>query len=115
MTPKVVGQFEKTRQGRKSSTFGAWKADPSVDNYRAVYAEIEPTVNSAMRSYGGDDPTLRTRARIIATKALHSYDPENPSKASLNTHVFHNMQRLQPNTWRERNGKGMMEFRYIEK
>jgi DNA-directed RNA polymerase specialized sigma subunit len=75
------------------SAFDAWKLDPSPDNYSAVTQHLEPTINNAMHSFAGDDPGLKTRARILTSQALQTYDPQ--AGAALNTHVYTQLQRLQ--------------------
>jgi DNA-directed RNA polymerase specialized sigma subunit len=69
----------------------AWKKDPSEQNFETLYKTVEPVVSSALRSFGADDQSLKTRAKILTVRALETYDP---NKAALNTHVYHNLQRL---------------------
>jgi DNA-directed RNA polymerase specialized sigma subunit len=75
------------------AAFDAWKRDPSPDNFAVVDQHLAPVVTSAMHSFGGDDPALRTRARILTAQALKTYDPQ--AGAALNTHVYTQLQRLQ--------------------
>ena len=82
---------------RKKSTppeaYTAWQADPSPGNFTSLWDTLKPVVGNAMTSFGGSDPKLRTRARILTAQALQSYDPAKG--ASLNTHVYNHLQRLQ--------------------
>lgn len=66
--------------------------DPKKVDKRAFLKEYAPVVESALRSYGGNDPALRTRARIMALQALKTY---NPSKnVALKTHVYNTLHGL---------------------
>lgn len=87
-----IGQY--TRDKNKAiPEWDAWKKNPSDENFNNLFKKVEPVVNSAMRSFGGDDPRLRTRAKIITAKAFNDYDPNKG--AALNTHVYNRLQRLQ--------------------
>lgn len=73
--------------------FVSWKADPSEEKYAALLNSLDPVVNSAMQTFAGGNPAFRTRARILTAQAIQSYDPQKG--ASLRTHVFNTLQRLQ--------------------
>jgi DNA-directed RNA polymerase specialized sigma subunit len=72
--------------------WNTWSKDPSDENFETVLTTVDPVITSALRSFGGDDPKLRTRARILAAQSIKSYDPSKG--AALKTHVYHNLQRL---------------------
>lgn len=57
-----------------------------------VLKELQPTIDKAINNYGGADPGLKTKARIIALDAVKSYD--NTKGASLSTFVYGNLQKL---------------------
>ncbi|MHA2067507.1 MAG: sigma-70 domain-containing protein [Candidatus Thorarchaeota archaeon] len=81
---------------RKKSTppkeYEEWKASPTPQNFDVLMTQVDPIVSSALTSFGGGDKTLKMRAKILAAEALHTYDP---GKASLNTHVYNHLKRLQ--------------------
>ena len=93
MKPKIQGHFAKKQQSKATPAFAEWKKAPTEDNYHKVYAEVEPAVQSALKTFAGGDTSLRTRARILATEAMNSYDPH--AGAALSTHVFNHLKRLQ--------------------
>jgi DNA-directed RNA polymerase specialized sigma subunit len=74
-------------------TYENWKNHPTPENTASLLRSIEPTISGAVRSYAGGDPKYRTRARILAVKALKSYDPSKG--AQLNTYL---MSQLRPLT-----------------
>ena len=92
MTPPKIGQFSKERSHGLPS-YNEWSNAPSEDNFKLVLKDLKPTISAGLRSYGGGSKDLNTRANILAAQAVKSYDPSKG--ASLNTHVFTNLQRLQ--------------------
>lgn len=79
----------------RDELFEKWKADQSQSNLREVVRGLEPTIASAVRQYAGKDapPTVQQRARILAARAVRSYDPTRG--ANLNTHVHNQLRRIQ--------------------
>lgn len=69
-----------------------WNTDPSSDNLSKLMTRLNPTISSALMSYGDGDSGLNTRARILTVDAIKSYDPDKG--ASLDTHVHNYLQRL---------------------
>jgi DNA-directed RNA polymerase specialized sigma subunit len=70
-----------------------YKKDPSHDNLYKVVDSLSPAVNGALRSMGGDeDPAMQVKAKVLAAKAIKSYDPKYG--ASLATWVSQQMQPL---------------------
>lgn len=85
-------------RGNKSPalpSYDKWKADQTPANMHALVKEIEPTIDSAISAYVGNkaSPTVKHRARVLAAKAIRSYDPQRGS--SLQTHVNRQLQALQ--------------------
>lgn len=54
--------------------------------------ELQPTIDSAIQSFAGNDPSYKTQARILTLGAIRSFDPHKG--ASIKTHVYGNLQRL---------------------
>lgn len=76
-------------------SYDTWKADPTPVNMKSVVGELDPAINSAISAYAGQNvsPTVRHRARLLAAKAIKSYDPSFGT--SLPTHVNRQLQALQ--------------------
>jgi len=89
---KGIGDFNQKKK-LPPQEYEAWKGNPSGENHSNLMKSLDPIINSALMSFTGGDKTLRTRARILADKALQTYDPARG--ASLKSHVYNNLQRLQ--------------------
>jgi len=73
--------------------YTAWKAGPSKETTGALLRSVEPVISNAIRSYasGTGSPTLRSRARQLATQSFKSYDP---ARGTLRSHLLSRLQRL---------------------
>lgn len=69
-----------------------WKADQSPENLNGVVQALGPTITSEIQRYPGPKPLLRSRAKLLATRAVRSYDPA--SGAKLQSWVVTQMQPL---------------------
>lgn len=76
----------------KATPYEKWKIDPSQDNLFKVVTHLQPTISSSLASIGGNDPNIKARARVVAAKAIQSYDPS--SGASLPTWVSSQLRQL---------------------
>lgn len=73
--------------------YDTWKADPTPANLYAVTKSLKPTIDSVLASLGGTgSPDVATRARVVAAKAIQSYDPAYG--ASLPTWVSQQLRQL---------------------
>lgn len=70
-----------------------WKKQPTPENMGALLEKASPVIDSAIKSYGGGNPALKSRARRLAIDAFKMYDPKKGTKLSS-----HLMTRLQPLT-----------------
>lgn len=68
-------------------------AKPSPEGLDRVVKSLQPTIDYALNSIqSSDDPVLRTRARLLAGKAIQSYQPDKG--AGLHTWVTQQLQQL---------------------
>ena len=74
------------------SAYDAWKNDQTPENMSAVVSALGPTITSEIQRYSGPKPLLRSRAKVLAAKAVRSYDPS--SGAALRSWVVTQMQPL---------------------
>lgn len=74
------------------SAYTTWKDDPTPQNMGLALQAANPVINSALRSYGKGNQALKGRARVLAAKAIQSYDPNKGAK--LRTHMMNQMQPL---------------------
>lgn len=71
----------------------AWKRDPSQANLMHVLQASQPIINMAIKSYvGNQDPVAISHARILAMRAIKSYDPKRGTQ--LRTHLLTQLQPL---------------------
>ena len=73
-------------------TFKRWQTTGADKDRNELLTELEPTVRSALSSYGNGDNSLLTRARIMTVKAIETYDPKK--NAHLKTHVHNQLKSL---------------------
>lgn len=74
------------------TAYESWKKDPSPQNMGLALTAADPVISSAVQSYGKGNQALKGRARILAAKAVQSYDPAKGTK--LRTHMMNQMQPL---------------------
>jgi DNA-directed RNA polymerase specialized sigma subunit len=90
--PAQIGSYTKSKLTPPES-YVKWQQDPSEENHTLVLNSLKPTISSAVFSFAAGDQTLVPRATILASEALNTYDPKKG--ASLNTHVYNRLRRLQ--------------------
>jgi DNA-directed RNA polymerase specialized sigma subunit len=69
-----------------------WRETQDPQTEQALLTQLRPTINKALEAFAGGDQTLATKAKILAKESLKTYDPSK--RASLSTHVYGNLQRL---------------------
>lgn len=61
----------------KLSPYEVWRQDPSQSNLYTVTKSLKPTIDSVLAGMQGTgNPHLAAKARVVAAKAIKSYDPE---------------------------------------
>jgi RNA polymerase nonessential primary-like sigma factor len=75
----------------------AYRTKPGRDTMQAVIKELQPSIDAAVKHYAGtDNPIIRQRAKLLAVKAVKSFDPT--LGANLKTHVSQHLQELRHTT-----------------
>lgn len=72
--------WQRYQEGDKTVTLG-------------LLTELNKTMDQAINQYAAGDMAYKTQARLLTLKAVESYNPE--SGATLTTHVYNNLHRLQ--------------------
>jgi len=73
---------EKQTPNQLDTAYSEWQAAPNAKSMQKVIKAANPTINSALRSYGsGNSAILRGKAKKIAIKAIKTYD--STGKANL--------------------------------
>lgn len=73
--------------------YDRWKLDPSAENLFATVKYLQPTISAAVQTMGGgNNPQIAAKARVVAAKAVQTYDPSYG--ASLPTWVTQQLRQL---------------------
>jgi len=72
-------------------SYQEWITDPTPLRMGNILKELEPTLVSESSRYGGG-PVIKSKAKVLAAKAIQSYDPK--SGAQLRSWVVTNLQPL---------------------
>lgn len=85
----------KEKPSSEQDAFDQWKTSQDGTQLRNVVMSLKPVIDSAVSQYVGQKaaPTIRQRANILAADAVKSFDPTRG--ASLKTHVYNQLRRLQ--------------------
>jgi DNA-directed RNA polymerase specialized sigma subunit len=76
-------------------SYDTWVKEQTPQNLKAVIADLTPDIDGAVEHFLGPQasPVLRQRAKLLAAKAVRTYDPK--MGAALRTHVTSNLRALQ--------------------
>lgn len=91
----LVGIKQMNRKEKEFELWQDWALNKNKRSRDELINSLSPLLNKEVNKYTSSPlprPALETEARILATKALDSYDP---NKAQLNTHVMNNLKHLQ--------------------
>jgi len=84
------------------TTYAAWQKQRTPATNTKVLASLQPVIDTAVSSYAGGNagPTIRSRAKLMALKALETYDPK---RGNVRTHMLSQLQSLRRITAQEQN------------
>ena len=74
------------------SPYDQWRYEPTQNNLYNVVKSLQPTIQASLATMKGMDPNIKAKARVVAAKAVQSYDPN--SGASLPTWVSSQLRQL---------------------
>lgn len=79
--------------GDFDNVYSQWQQTKTPDTNTALLKTIQPVIDTAVASYAGANanPTIRSRAKIMALKALDTYDP---NRGNVRTHLLSQLQSL---------------------
>lgn len=95
---KMVGTFHKlatpTRKDRDRELYDRWKRSGSPQDLQALLNQLKPVIMREVNRWAGGlaRPTLETKAKVLAVKAIQSYNPA--AGTALSTHVTNQLQKL---------------------
>lgn len=91
--PEPVIDIEEDKDISSLSPYERWIVQKDNDSLYEATKALKPTIDSVVASLGGTgNPQIASRARVIAAKAIQSYDPS--SGASLPTWVSQQLRQL---------------------
>lgn len=64
------------------TAYADWLRDKSPENMSKVLDALSPTINSEVTRYSGPSTLLRSKAKVLAIKAVKSFDPMSGAKLS---------------------------------
>lgn len=82
--------------------FGQWQKTRTPEVNTRLLSTLQPVIDTAVSSYAGANmsPTIRSRAKLMALKAMETYDP---SKGNVRTHLLSQLQGLRRLSAQEQN------------
>lgn len=99
--PSILGDVQPPFSGSKNydtapefdSLYEQWKQNATPELNTKLLGTVQPIIDTAVNSYAGSgaSPTVRNRARLMALKALQTYDPQ---RGAVKTHLLSQMQSL---------------------
>lgn len=82
--------------------FDTWRKSPTPEINTQLLGTVQPIIDTAVNSYAGQSasPTLKNKAKLMALKALNTYDPQ---KGNVKTHLLSQLQSLRRAAAQEQN------------
>jgi DNA-directed RNA polymerase specialized sigma subunit len=70
-----------------------WQKAQTPELNAKIVKTLQPVIDTAVTSYAGQNasPTIRSQAKLMALKALHTYDP---NRGNVKTHMLSQLQSL---------------------
>jgi DNA-directed RNA polymerase specialized sigma subunit len=84
------------------SAYQQWQQQRTPEINTKLLSTVQPVIDTAVSSYAANNPspTIKTRARLMALKAMESYDPK---KGNVRTHLLSQLQGLRRLSAKEQN------------
>jgi DNA-directed RNA polymerase specialized sigma subunit len=108
--PSILGDIPGPFSGTKPAGIGndfdtaytQWQKTKTPESNTAILKTLQPVIDTAVMSYAGQSasPTIKSRAKIMALKALDSYDPQ---RGNVRTHLLSQLQSLRRATAQAQN------------
>lgn len=99
--PSILGDTPPPFSGKKpagvspdfDNLYPQWTANKTPETSTALLQTLQPVIDTAVMSYAGQSasPTIRSRAKLMALKALDTYDP---ARGNVRTHLLSQLQSL---------------------
>lgn len=84
--------FESRLEPQYRDFYDTWKRNPDPSNAGKLLRAVGPEIDKGITAHvGAPNPLIKSRARMLALRAIRSYDP---SQARLGTHIVNQLQGL---------------------
>ena len=102
IAPPFSGQPTYGASPEFETLYPQWKQKATPEINTQIVQSIQPIIDTAVNSYAGAgaSPTVKNKARIMALKALHTYDPK---RGTVKTHLLSQLQSLRRAAAQEQN------------
>ena len=92
-TPEPLIDIETDEDKKSMSPYEVYKTNSTPENLYKVTKSLKPTIDSAVATMGGGgNPQISAKARVIAAKAIQTFDPK--MGVSLPTWVSNQLRQL---------------------
>jgi DNA-directed RNA polymerase specialized sigma subunit len=100
--PPFSGQTMYGASPEFDTVYDEWKKNQTPEINTKLVGTIQPIIDTAVNSYAGGaaSPTIKNKARLMALKALGTYDPQ---KGNVKTHLLSQLQSLRRLAAQEQN------------
>lgn len=108
--PSILGDVPGPFSGNKpagvtddfNNMYAQWQQAKTPESNTAILKAVQPVIDTAVQSYAGQHahPTIRSNARMMALKALDSFDP---ARGNVRTHLLSQLQGLRRATAKSQN------------
>jgi DNA-directed RNA polymerase specialized sigma subunit len=108
--PSILGDVAAPFSGNKpagindgfDSLYTQWRQAKTPESNTAILKAVQPVIDTAVQSYAGQNahPTIRSNARMMALRALDSFDP---ARGNVRTHLLSQLQGLRRATAKSQN------------
>lgn len=108
ITPPFSGQPVYGGPADFDTLYPQWKQKATPEVNTQMVKTLQPIIDTAVNSYAGMNasPTIRNKAKMMALKALNTYDPK---RGTVKTHLLSQLQSLRRAAAQEQNIIGIPE------
>lgn len=92
-TPMPFSGPDKNTPADFDAAYNTWRTNKNPDTNTQLINSVRPIIDTAVHSYAGANanPTLKSKAKLMALKAMETFDPE---RGNVKTHLLSQLQGL---------------------
>jgi DNA-directed RNA polymerase specialized sigma subunit len=102
VTPPFSSQTQHGGSPDFDTLYPQWQQQQTPEMNTQLLGTVQPIIDTAVSSYAGANasPTIKNKARLMALKALQTYDPQ---RGNVKTHLLSQLQSLRRLSAKEQN------------